>query len=250
MIKKVTILLIFMSSIFLSSQIVNVENLRRVADTSSWSGYAKLNINITKNTNKIFGVSNRIRLQYKKDQHLWLFINDIDFSEANGTKLVNRNSQHLRYNKSFHPKITWEAFMQSQSDEISDIKFRGLIGTGFRFKLSNSKKYKWYLGSLIMFERENSFSETEIINNDWRNSSYFSFKLYPKENITIVSTSYFQPKLNQFSDYRISSQTTLSFKVLKNLSFTSTFTYLLDSFPVAGIVKEQYKLTNGLLYSF
>jgi len=248
--KKLGLLLIFMSSFFLEAQIINIENLRRVTDTTGWSGYTKLNIKLTKNTNKIFAFSNRIRVQHKKEKQLWLFINDLDFSEANGNKLVNRHSQHVRYNYKFTPKVTWEAFIQSQADEISDIKFRGLLGSGLRFKLSKSEKYKFYVGCLLMFEHENSNSETSIIHNDWRNSSYFSFSLYPKKNIRIVSTSYFQPRIDLFSDYRISSQTTLAFKVLEKLSLTTTFTYLYDKYPVEGIVKEQYRLTNGLVYSF
>jgi hypothetical protein len=248
--KKLLITLLLLSSFFAQSQIINVENLRRVTDTSGWSGYAKVNFQLIKNTNKIFSFSNRIRVQHKKEKTLWLFINDLDFREANSNTLVSKNAQHFRFNYKFKPRITFEAFAQSQFDKISAINFRGLIGSGLRFKLTKSEKYKLYLASLLMFEHEESNRDNEPILNDWRNSSYFSFSLYPKENITIASTTYFQPRLDKFSDFRVSSQTSLAVEIIKNLSFTTTFSYQYDKFPVTGIPNEQYVLSNGLLYSF
>ncbi|TYP99862.1 uncharacterized protein DUF481 [Tenacibaculum adriaticum] len=242
--------MLILSSFFAQSQIINVENLRRVTDTSGWSGYTRFDFQLIKNKNSIFVLSNDVRVQYKTKNHLWLLINDVDFKKANSTKLVSKNAQHLRYNYRFHSKITWEAFLQSQEDEISAIRFRGLAGTGFRFKFFKSEEYKFYLGSLLMFEHENSNSQIKRIHNDWRNSSYLSFSLYPKENVTVVSTTYFQPRLNQFSDFRVSSQTSVILTIFKNLAFTATFSYQFDKFPVEGVPKEQYTLKNGLVYSF
>ncbi len=239
-----------MSSFFAHTQIINVENLRRVTDTLGWSGYTKVNFQLIKNTNKIFSFSNRIRVQYKTDKSLWLFINDLDFKEANSTKLVSKNAQHLRYNHKINPKLSLEAFLQSQQDKISAINFRGLVGSGIRYKFNKSDKYKLYLGSAIMFEHEYAKIDNPTNHNDFRNSSYFSCSLFPKENVSLVSTTYFQPRLDKFSDFRISSQTSIAVEVFKNLSFTTTFSYQYDKFPVIGITNEQYVLSNGLMYSF
>ncbi len=249
--KKYIYIAILLFPLTLSSQIINVENLRRVTDTTGWSGFARLDLHLIKNRNKIFGVSNRIRVQYKREKHLWLFINDLDFREANSRKLVSKNAQHLRYNYKFHKKMALEAFLQSQENEIAAIRFRGLVGAGLRFKLSKSEKYKLYLGNLIMYEHEKVIeSDEKIFNKDWRNSSYFSMSLFPVKNISIASTTYFQPRYDKFSDFRVSSQTTMSFRIIKNLRFATTFTYQYDEFPVLGIPKEQYRLTNGVMYSF
>lgn len=248
--KKASLLFVLLFPFLLQSQVINIENLRRVTDTTGWSGFARLDLHLIKNKNTIFGISNRIRLQYKKKKHLWLFINDFNFREANSKKFVSRSSQHLRYNYRFHPKIAVESFLQSQRDEISAIRFRGLVGAGFRFKLSKLENYKFYLGTLAMYEYEELNSDIEPLNKDWRSSSYFSMSLFPKKKITIVSTTYFQPRFDMFSDFRISSQTTIALGIFKNFSFTTNFTYQYDEFPVLGIPKEQYRLTNGLLYTF
>lgn len=247
--KYIIITLIFLPFV-VQSQIINVENLRRVTDTIGWSGFTRLDLHLIKNKNTVFGISNRTRIQYKIPKHLWLFVNDLDFREANSNKFVNKSAQHFRYNYRFHEKIALEAFLQSQNDEISAIRFRGLIGTGLRFKLSKNEDYKFYLGSLVMYEHEDIISTVEENNRHWRSSSYFSMSLAPKNNISIVSTTYFQPRFSMFSDFRVSSQTTIALEVFKNLRFTTNFTYQYDEFPVIGIPKEQYVLTNGLLYSF
>ncbi len=247
--KKQLIILLFIPFLGIA-QIINVESLRKVTDTVGWTGNIQLNLHLIKNKNSIFGISNRIRVQYRTKKHLWLFINDLDFREVNSEKFVSKNAQHFRHNYRFYKNFALETFFQRQQNEIASIRFRGLIGSGLRYKLTNSEKYKLYLGSLIMYENEKVNSDTEKTNKDWRSSSYFSMSLFPNNNISLVSTTYFQPRLDKFSDFRLSSQTTLALKIIKNLSFSTTFTYQYDAFPVIGIPKEQYRLTNGIVYSF
>ncbi|TXE07534.1 DUF481 domain-containing protein [Gelidibacter salicanalis] len=74
--------------------------------------------------------------------------------------------------------------------------------------------------------------------------------LYPTETLGIISTSYYQPRLDAFNDYRLSSTTSILLKIWENLSFKTTFTYNFDAYPVVTIPKAQYELTNGLLYTF
>lgn len=233
------------------SQIVNVESLRRVGDTSKWSGYTSLAIDITKNRNKIFNLKNRTHIQYLFDTNLVLLVNDIEFKEVNNSKLVSKGTQHLRYNYRFKPKFAWEVFVQSQYDEISAIDFRGLIGTGPRIKLSKSEEYKFHIGILTMYEYEEIENDLErTTHKDFRKSSYFSFSLFPKDNIAVVSTAYYQPLYKDFSDFRISNDTSIALTIFKSLAFKVNFTYLFDSRPALGVPKEQYKLSNGLTYTF
>ena len=248
---KLSILFILLFIKLSLSQIVNVESLRRVGDSSKWSGYTSLAIDITKNKNQIFNLKNRTHIQYLFEKNLVLFVNDIDFKEVNNKKLISKGTQHLRYNYRFKPKFAWEIFVQSQYDEISAIDFRGLIGSGPRLTVRKSKNYQFFTGILSMYEYEEIENELEqAFNRDFRNSSYFSFSLFPKDNIAIVSTTYYQPLYKDFSDYRISNDTSIALTIYKNLAFKVHFTYLFDKKPALGVPKEQYKLSNGLTYTF
>ena len=247
-------LLIYLSLLSFSSlaQVINVESLRKSSDSSKWSGSVSLDIGLIKNTNSIFRVATKAHIQYNNKTNLWLFVNDLNFQKIEGNSLVNRGTQHLRYNRRISDAIKWEAFAQAQYDVISEIDFRGLLGTGPRFKLSKKDNYRFYLGTLIMYEYEKETNSiTNTPNKDFRASTYLSFSLYPTENISIISTSYYQPQLKKLNDYRISSDTSLLIRIFDKLAFKTNFNYSFDTFPASpNIPKTQFELTNGLLYAF
>lgn len=246
----IILLLAFFTLQISNAQIVNVESLRRVSDSSKWSGSGSLDIGLIKNTNSIFRVTNRIRFQYNSHNNVYLFVNDINFQKIEDNSFVNRGTQHLRYNRKIKERLKFEAFVQSQYDAVSEIKFRGLLGIGPRFKLSYNKKFRYYLGTLLMYEHEEANNPSTKILRDFRGSTYFSFSIYPLENLSIVSTTYYQPLLKQFSDYRVSNETSVAFRILENLAFKTSFIYSFDAVPILNIPKVQYELTNGLIYSF
>ncbi|WP_204346296.1 DUF481 domain-containing protein [Psychroserpens algicola] len=246
-----TYLLFFVSMTSLS-QVINVETLRKATDSAKWTGSVSLDLSLIKNTNDIFRVANKAHVQYNDHTNLWLLVNDLNFQKIEGNSLVNRGTQHLRYNRRLSPRIKWEAFAQAQYDAISEIDFRGLLGTGPRFKLSEHENYRFYLGTLLMYEYEKASNVIENRKqNDVRGSAYLSFSMYPTENISVIGTTYYQPKIDAFSDYRFSSNTSLLFEIFKDLAFKTNFNYFYDAFPVsAAIPKTQFELTNGLLYTF
>lgn len=249
--KKCLLYFLLLSGFLLNAQIVNVENLRHEIDSLGWSGHARIDTQIEKNnTNRIFEFSNQLRIQYKRKKSLWFLIHDMAFKEVNASEIENNSTQHLRFSHELSPKISFEAFLQSQSDRVSEIKLRALVGTGLRFNLYDSEKSKFYLGTTIMYEYENSVDDIDNVQNNIRSSTYFTFKIKPSKNFSIVSSSYYQPLVDQISDFRLLNETALLFTIFKNLKFITTVYYIYDSFPVTNVANEQFKLTNGLIYSF
>ena len=233
------------------SQVINVETLRKVTDSAKWTGTVSLDISLIKNKNSLFKIANKSHVQYNNTDELWLFVNDLNFQKLEGNSFVNNGTQHLRYNRRISKSVKMEAFLQAQYDAVSEIDFRGLVGLGPRFKVYANDNYDSYLGTLVMYASEKA--SNIVINQEQktlRGSAYVSFSMYPTEQLSIISTNYYQPKLNAVKDYRISSETSILFKILETLAFKTTFTYNFDSYPVATIPKTQYELTNGLLYTF
>ena len=124
------------------------------------------------------------------------------------------------------------------------------MGAGPRFKLTMSEKYKLYLGTLIMYEHEELSDNITQIQRNFRGSAYFSFSLYPSDNVSLVSTTYYQPLLNQISDYRISSQSSLVVGLVKNFALNTSYTFMYDISPAIGIPTSQYDFSTGITYSF
>ncbi len=221
-----------------------------VTDTTGWSGSVGLNVNLIKNVKQLFKINNKIHVQYKTPEQLVLFINDISFDRADGANFINKGVQHLRYNYKIKPKIAWELFIQNQYNTISKITYRRLAGTGIRYKITKSEKYKVYLGHLVMLEAEKTTEMTNSSSKIWRNSNYLSFSFYFNSNISWISTTYYQPQIDHFADYRVAHQSALAFKINKNLRFKTTFNITYDASPVFGVPKNQYSFSNGLVYSF
>jgi len=102
---------------------------------------------------------------------------------------------------------------------------------------------------LTMYEIE---KETGInaLQKNVRLSSYASLSVYPNDRIEIISTTFYQPRVDKFNDYRILNQSTLKVKASKRLTLGISWNYLFDNFPATGIPKENYSLNTGLEYEF
>ena len=242
------ILLFIGTSVY--SQFVNPESVRSRKDTVGFAGTIGLDIGYTKNTSSIFALGNSIYIQYIHKKHLIFFINNINIKKVNSESIINRGTQHLRYNYKFNNRITGEAFIQSHYNKISKIDKRQLIGAGPRFTLFKENKFELYLGTLVMYEYEKIKEDQFIYNRDFRFSGYASVRWFPAKNTTITSTTFYQPKLSQWSDYRIFSHNSVMFKVIKGLSIGITYIATYDTHPANEIPKYQFKLLNGLIYTF
>ncbi|MFK2821269.1 DUF481 domain-containing protein [Flavobacteriaceae sp. LMIT009] len=276
---KLLFLVLLLSTSFSNAQmILNAESLRvnMLKGKEDWSGRAGLNFGFIKNTNDIYLISTNLAVGYNGGKNLWMIISNFHFQKVGENAFQNSGVQHFRYNRELTESITFEAFLQGQFDKISSVDFRGLAGAGARFKLTKNleikskvntnnyvdtkaKKSRIYLGALIMHEYEKSFElEIDVKRKDFRSSNYLSFSLFPTDQISIISTTYYQPRLDKFKDYRVSSTLNLniSFSSKKEesfwdkLSFNMNFSYNYDAFPVISIPKTQYSLTNGFSFNF
>lgn len=247
---KFIVLFIFLLSIPATAQILNVESLRKVTDTSGFSGSVGLDFSLKRDVNQFFEFSSDALIQYKMHQHLVLWKNDVNFKNIEGNRFQNSGITHLRYNYRFHPQIAMEIFAQAQYNKVNKINFRGLLGIGPRFKLTKSENYKMYLGTHLMYEQEELNVDITPVQREFRNSSYLSVSLYPSSRVTFVSTTYFQPKLRNFKDYRVSSETSAVINIFARFSLKTTYMFIYDQYPAEGVPTSQYELKTGVVYIF
>ncbi len=229
-------------------QILNVESFRIKTDTTGWAGQLGLNFSLTKNTKSLTAISSNVHIQYKTMKSLYLIYGNYSLLISDNENLIDNSVFHIRYNYKIDKTWRWELFVQGQKNSISKIDFRGLVGSGVRIKLSDNEKYKYHLGSTVMFEHE--IQSDRAVFDLWRWSNYFSFSIKPNDSFSFVSTTYYQPAFENFGDYRISSQNNLITKITKNFAFNTGFNLNYDTSPVAGVPKLQYNLVSGILYKF
>ncbi len=246
---KYLVLFVLLSVNYISAQVVNIESKRMRSDTTGWSGSAEANFQLSKTTEEIYDLGGKLHFQYKGINTLWLFLNEYRLIKGAGTEFVNAGFAHVRYNQKVTKEfLRWEAFVQFQYNKALEVGVRGLAGTGPRFKIYDSDKFRCYAATLYMFEYQESVDKT-IIERNHRTSSYLSFTL-DIGKIELSNTTYYQPNMKDLKDYRISSQSDLLFEIFEDLNFKTGFTYRYDTRPFPGVPEVTYYLTNGLLFEF
>ena len=227
------------------AQIINIERARMQSDSTGWLGNAGTTFSLTKNTRQLFSADADIQFQYRNDKNLYLLAGQYNMLKASGSNLINNGLIHLRYNYRFNRTVRWEAFSQWQRNTIMQIEYRFLVGSGPRFKLMGREKARIYAGCLFMYEWEKEMNATHRLHSDLRNSSYLSFTVLPSSTIEIVSTTYFQPLINNWSDNRLMNQFLFRLQAGKHWAVRLNWTYMYDSNPVPGTPAENYNLSTG-----
>ena len=247
--KNLLVVVFLLLSIQANSQIVNIESKRIATDTTGFSGTVGLSLAASRFTRSYVSAQANSQIQWKTTKDVLLLIGDFQIVNAGGENFNNSGFGHFRYNRKFTPEMGLEVFTQVQYNSVTKISARYLNGVGLRFKLSPYETAKIYWGIAVMHEYE-VLSSPEIVNKDLRLSSYLSFTLAPVETITFRNTTYVQPLIENFEDYRLANNTRLRFGITKNLSFTTDFSFLYDSEPPLDIPKVNYQVSNGLNFRF
>jgi hypothetical protein len=234
---------------FLFGQVINIESKRFLNDSNGWVGKADINFAVIQNTQQILSLGNTIHLQYQKNRSRFLLLNDINFIKAGNSDLVNSGFQHFRYNYKINSFLTAEIFTQAQYNRILRLKLRYLAGAGPRFKLFKTKLLRMYLACLYMYEYEEIIGEPQA-KRDHRLSSYLSFSLALGKTVDLASTTFYQPNINNFQDYRIANDSGLEISISKRLNFRTGFNLLYDTRQPEGIPNLVYQLKNGLSFKF
>jgi hypothetical protein len=248
--KKIVFILFILHFLSVSAQIVNIEGKRFTTDTIGWKGSYNMGFVFGKQANNYFIFNNTLHVQYKSKKSLYLILGSIDLLKTKNENVANSGFFHLRYNYKIKDWVRWEAFTQAQYNKLNGIRIRFLLGTGPRFKIVQLEKFKTYIGTLYMMEYDENTDRTQK-EFQGRFSGYLSFSLRPLKTVEIVSTTYYQPRLDVNKSYRISSGNMLNFKISKIVSFGLNFQLNYDSRPPEGAVtKLTYQLENRIKVDF
>jgi Protein of unknown function, DUF481 len=250
--KVLLLLIMILGSAKANAQLVNIESRRIHNDSVQRTGEFNFNFSYRDINKKTFSVlSSNLMLQLKsKDLNsYWLFLAAADISKAGNSNFENSHFLHLRHNQKLGKRLRWETFAQFQRNLPIGIRWRYLVGTGPRFKLLNSHFLHLYAGLLYMYEYEGAVNNIDFKGS--RNSSYASFTIHiPAIKMEMTSTTYYQPLLKNFNDYRILSENRLLFNITKKFKVQTSFRYYFDSRPPAGINGYTIALEQGFGVSF
>ncbi len=102
----------------------------------------------------------------------------------------------------------------------------------------------------MMYEKDVENTVDRITHKNFRSSSYIALSYTPNKYFEIDNVIFYQPLINYWKDYRFLNQIRMRFKTGKNLSFKTSWNYLNDSHPFAGIPSVNYNFSTGIDYDF
>jgi hypothetical protein len=231
------------------AQILNIEGLRLVTDTTGWTGHIGIAVSASKFTKSLFTFNTNGHIQLKQEKNIYLLVGNVEIVNVDGASFNKSGFVHFRYNRKLSDLIKLEAFTQAQFNALIKIESRLLNGFGIRLKLSQYEKAKFYYGLTYMHESE-KLKDRAVTDQANRMSSYFTFTLSPESIVTFSNTTYIQPLIGNINDFRVSNDTNLSFKINKHLSLNTMLHYLFDSRPPIDVPTSNYQIYNGLTFKF
>lgn len=232
---------------FSYGQLINIETLRK-NKKQGWQASVSANYQFTQNTRTISSFNANWGLQYSNNKHTLLIFGGSSILKIDTLdQVLNGGFEHIRYNYTCESRkwLTFEAFVQHQFNYIKYLQRRFINGYGPRFKLIDKDVFTLYLAPLVMFENEVYIDDYNTVTNQIKGDFILTFDFSLNDKVSMNHVTYYQPKLDDWMDYRISSQTGLYFTIIENLKFGVAFDFSYDAKPP---VKDNSPL-NKLFYS-
>jgi len=248
--KKLSATFIFMLFFVAAfSQIVNVEKNRK-KNKNGFQGTTSFDLSIKETSKTITEFKNNLDIQYKYNANTFIFLNSIRFLRVDTGNIINDGFQHLRYNYTFKDSsfVTAEFFGQLQYNANKHLRKRILAGAGPRFRIIDKEKFSVYSAPLVMYESEQLSDIENTISNSLRLDLYLNFNLKIGKSLSFSNITYYQPWFQNFSDYRLSSETSLRFSITKHFALNASYSIEYDARPPAEVQDLFYKFKTKLIF--
>jgi len=172
------------------------------------------------------------------------------YGEANGLKNANQTYEHLRYIERLKKSLDWEAFVQLESNEFTQINRRILSGLGLRIHENDTLYGNVYAGLGAFYEDITYITNVDKNEHNVRANIYLAYKKVFVKDTELSISSYYQPKFEDVNDYIWSNS--LEFKVLiyEKLYIDFTVSYYSDSKPAVGVKQTDFAQKTSFIYKF
>lgn len=238
-----------------AAAIVNVEGMRVRQPEEGVSGNVDVSLGGKSGNTDKRELALDGRVQWHRDKVTDFVILSYDYGEANDIRNVNASLLHGRHVVQYLPRRAWEAFVQAEHDEFTRLSFRGLAGGGWRFTQTEE------MGRLALHIGVGAFAVNETLekraglsddgsDNYARGNFYLAYKQQLNPQMSVSSTTYYQPRLDDFPDKRILEQAALAVKMTDRLNLTLSINIAHDSRPPQTVEKTDVSYNTSLSYKF
>lgn len=228
---------------------INTERLRRPVTQPGVSGAAAAELTVrTGNVDvALLGISGRLERTGTKTNTFLIASGDLGWQ--GGRRFSDQGLVHLRQAYGWRRAIYPEAFTQVDYDRSRALAFRGLVGAGLRFRLTQGPRWRLYAGTAYMLEVERldlpptAIHPARVTAHRW--SNYLSANL-ETARWRLVATAYVQPRFDAPGDLRLLHDAGLAVPLADGVALTTTFNLRYDSRPPDGVRPTDTTLKTGV----
>jgi putative salt-induced outer membrane protein YdiY len=235
--------------------ILNVEELRLADPPAGVSGNIDLSVSGKAGNTDKQELALDGRIQNHRDDITDFLIVSYDYGQANDARNANATLLHGRHVVQYLPWRAWEAFTQLEQDEFTRLSLRGLLGGGLRVTIAQrDDDMSGHLGVGAFYSHEKLEHRAGLsdhgTDDDLRGSFYFAYKRRLDPQVSIASTTYYQPNVENVADFRVSELAALVVKMSGSLSLKLLLNVSHDSRPPQAVESTDVSYTTSVSYQF
>ncbi len=177
------------------------------------------------------------------------------FAERGTVPFSNQAFVHGRWTGIWQKRIGTDVFVQYQFNEFLKLQGRFVSGIGARFEIVHDPVVLVWGGSGYMFEYNrirvvpDANDAPETFEHRWTNYLTGRLALF-ESRLLLQNTIYYQPRFDNFSDFRMLEELEVLTKVSEVFAFGVTVGILYDSAPPTGVRPTDLRLLTTARISF
>jgi len=236
----------------LSAQLLNVERIRTIADTTGWHGDLGFDLTLNKYNDRLLKLGNRANTSYYSRLHNYIFLTNLEIINVDGASLVSSGYGHFRAIFLRENRFSPEMFLQYQYNNNLGLRGRSLAGAGVRYTFISRDGFTGRISSALMYEYERwRLSGDQSVENKFiKSSNNISLRGRLSDQSSLLVIGYYQARPDLFFLPRATLENQLNIRMSRWVTFSVSFVMTHDADPVIDIPKLTYELKNGILISF
>jgi len=175
------------------------------------------------------------------------------YGQASGVENENKAFAHYRFIHTLYSKAwNWELFVQNEGDDFRQIQRRLLGGAGLRWRFYQSEVFgRIYVGAGTYYEYLNYLNPVlDPREYNTRLNTYLAYTKKFGKDARVSLTSYYQPKVDNWSDHYLYNAASLLVYVYGSIYLKISVSYAYDTEPATGVEKEDMQQLSSIGWKF
>jgi len=224
-----------------------------IGEKKGLDGEISLGAKFNSGNSDTMSLGTAVKGEYNEEKWLVYMIAAYAYGESNDQTDTNDGVLHLRYvHEITDTPYDYELYMQTEFNEFQSIKSRNLAGANIRRDFETLPFDKFYIGLGLFY----SYMEPDTITNmdpiyeRVKMNSYISLLKKINEHFSITYLGYYQPNVEDFSDYRIFQIVQFTTSITDEIGLSFDVLHKYNATPYHAIEKTDIRSTINLKYKF